>query len=79
MADPDAWLQAAAQLDGAAARLAGALDAVTVGPTDWSGTTAEQFRAELDQQRRQLTSVADALRRQATAARATAAQLPRPS
>jgi hypothetical protein len=79
MADPDAWLPAAAQLDGAAARLAGALDAVTVGPTDWSGDTAEQFRAELDHQRRQLVGVADALRRQAALARATAALQPRPS
>jgi hypothetical protein len=79
VADPDAWLRAAAQLDGAAGRLAAALDAVTVGPTDWSGTTAEQFRAELDHQRQQLRGVADALRRQAALARAAAAQIPRPS
>jgi hypothetical protein len=77
--DPDAWLQAAARLDGAAWRLEAALDAVSVGPTDWSGTRADQFRADLDHQRRQLAGVADALRRQATLARAAAAQLPPPS
>ena len=79
MPDPDACLQAAAQLDVAAYRLAQALDAVTVGPTEWSGTTAERFLAELDHQRRQLAGVADALRRQASLARTAATQLPRPS
>lgn len=79
MPDPDACLRAAAQLDGAAYRLAQALDAVTVGPTEWSGTTAERFLAELDDQRRQLAGVADALRRQASLARTAASQLARPS
>jgi hypothetical protein len=74
--DPDAWLLAAARLDAAAGRLGTVLDAVTVGPTDWSGTSADQFRAQLDHQRRQLAGVADALRRQATLARVAAAQLP---
>jgi hypothetical protein len=78
MPDPDAWLQAAARLDGAAWRLGDALDAVTVGPTDWSGTTADQFRAELADQRRLLAEVAATLRRQATRARIAATELAAP-
>jgi hypothetical protein len=74
--DALAWQESAARLDGAAGRLAVLLDAVSVGPSDWSGATADQFRADLGDGRRQLDGVATALRRQAALMRTTAASLP---
>ena len=75
MPDPSALDQGAARLEGVASRIASALDAATIGPTDWTGTAAERFQDDLDAQRRTLAGVAHALRRQAALARAAAAQL----
>jgi hypothetical protein len=73
--DPFALEQGAARLEGVASRLAAALDAATIGPTDWAGTAAERFQDDLDAQRRTLAGVVHALRRQAALARVAAAQL----
>jgi hypothetical protein len=72
--DPLALEQGAARLDAVAGRLSAALDGVTIGPTDWTGTAAERFHDDLAARRDELARVAATLRQQAAAARAAAAR-----
>jgi hypothetical protein len=67
--------ECAASLEAAAGRLAGALAAVTIGPTEWAGDAATRFHTELARQRVQLGFAAEQLRRLAAAVRSGSADL----
>jgi hypothetical protein len=68
-------LECAARLDAAAARLADALAAVTIGPAEWVGDAAIRFHTELAQHRVQLGFAATGLRRLAATVRAGVADV----